>query len=315
LLTLDRRTGGLGHDHFSSVPELLREGDLLVVNRSRVVPARLLGHTAGGGRAEVLYLFPEPTNPDHFRALVRPGRRLKEGAEVRLGDSERCIVVAVHPDGARTMRFDGHPKVLDLLNQLGHLPLPPYIDRADTPLDRERYQTIYAREPGSVAAPTAGLHFTESVMNRLRKKGVEVQEIMLHVGPGTFARVDAENIADHRVPPEPYLVPEDTAAAHARARRTGGRVVAVGTTTVRTLESAFRDGELRSGPGETDLVIRPGYGFGAIDALVTNFHLPKSSLLFLVSAFAGIENIRAAYAEAISERYRFYSYGDAMFIR
>jgi S-adenosylmethionine:tRNA ribosyltransferase-isomerase len=285
-----------------------------VVNRSRVLPARLLGHTAGGGRAEVLYLFPEPTNPDHFRALVRPGRKLKEGAEVRLGESERCLVVAAHPDGARTMRFVGSTKVLDLLNQLGHLPLPPYIDRADTPLDRERYQTIYAREPGSVAAPTAGLHFTEGVIDRLRKKGVEVQEIILHVGPGTFARVDAEDIADHRVPPEPYLVPEDTAAAHTRARRNGRRVVAVGTTTVRTLESAFRDGELRSGPGETDLVIRPGHTFASIDALVTNFHLPKSSLLFLVSAFAGIENIRAAYAEAISERYRFYSYGDAMFI-
>lgn len=313
-MTLDRQTGGLGHDHFSSLPDLLREGDLLVVNRSRVVPARLLGHTAGGGGAEVLYLFPEPTNPDHFRALVRPGRKLKEGAEVRLGESERCIVVAVHPDGARTMRFDGHTKVLDLLNQLGHLPLPPYIDRADTPLDRERYQTIYAREPGSVAAPTAGLHFTEKVMERLRQKGVHIHEVMLHVGPGTFARVDAEDIADHRVPPEPFLVPEDTAAAHTRARRNGHRVIAVGTTTVRTLESAFRDGELRPGPGETDLVIRPGHPFVAIDALVTNFHLPKSSLLFLVSAFAGIPNIRASYAEAIRAGYRFYSYGDAMFI-
>lgn len=285
-----------------------------MVNRSRVVPARLLGHTAGGGRAEVLYLFPEPTNPDHFRALVRPGRKLKEGAEVRLGESERCIVVAVHQDGARTMRFDGQTKVLDLLNQLGHLPLPPYIDRADTPLDRERYQTIYAREPGSVAAPTAGLHFTEKVMDRLRKKGVHIHEIMLHVGPGTFARVDAEDIADHRVPPEPYLVPEDTAAAHTRARRNGHRVVAVGTTTVRTLESAFEDGELRPGPGETDLVIRPGHAFASIDAMVTNFHLPRSSLLFLVSAFAGVPNIRAAYAEAIRAGYRFYSYGDAMFI-
>ena len=294
---------------------MLRNGDLLVVNRSRVVPARLLGQTAGGGRAEVLYLFPEPTNPDHFRALVRPGRKLKEGAEVRLGENERCIVVAIHPDGARTMRFDGPTKVLDLLNQLGHLPLPPYIDRADTPLDRERYQTIYAREPGSVAAPTAGLHFTEHLLNRLREKGVRIHEIMLHVGPGTFARVDAEDIADHRVPPEKYLVPEETAAAYARARENGDRVVAVGTTTVRTLESATLDGRLMPGPGETDLVIRPGHRFQAVDALVTNFHLPKSSLLFLVSAFAGTETIRAAYTAAIRGEYRFYSYGDAMFVQ
>lgn len=285
-----------------------------MVNRSRVVPARLLGRTAGGGRAEVLYLFPEPTNPAHFRALVRPGRKLKEGAEVRLGENERCLVVVVHPDGARTMRFDGPTKVLDLLNQLGHLPLPPYIDRADTPLDRERYQTIYAREPGSVAAPTAGLHFTEDVMNKLRRRGVLIHEILLHVGPGTFARVDADDIADHRVPPEPFHVPDETADAFARTRERGNRVIAVGTTTVRTLETAVRGDRLVAGAGETTLVVRPGHRFQAVDALVTNFHLPQSSLLFLVSAFAGIDETRAAYAEAIRAGYRFYSYGDAMFV-
>jgi S-adenosylmethionine:tRNA ribosyltransferase-isomerase len=284
------------------------------VNRSRVLPARLLGRTAGGGRAEVLYLFPEPGDPDRFRAMVRPGRKLKEGAIVTLAEDVRCRVVAVHEDGARTMRFEGQANVIELLQRLGRLPLPPYIDRADGPLDRERYQTIYAREPGSVAAPTAGLHFTEALLDRVRGRGVAVREIMLHVGPGTFARVDAEDIEDHRVPPEKTFIPEETAEAWARARQSGHRVIAVGTTTVRTLESSLRDGRLTPGPGETDLVIRPGHRFQAIDALITNFHLPQSSLLFLVAAFVGREAILAAYAEAIRSGYRFYSYGDAMFI-
>lgn len=284
------------------------------MNRSRVLPARLLGHTVGGGKAEVLYLFPEPTGDETFRAMVRPGRKLKAGAVVILGEHERCRVVSVHPDGARTMKFEGGAKVLELLQKLGHLPLPPYIERADGPLDRERYQTIYAREPGSVAAPTAGLHFTTEVLDRIRARGAAVQEITLHVGPGTFARVDVDEIADHRVAPEKLFVPEETAEAYATARARGRRVIAVGTTSVRTLETVARDGRLRPGPGETDLVIRPGHRFQAVDALLTNFHLPKSSLLFLVAAFAGRETILSAYAEAIRSAYRFYSYGDAMFI-
>ena len=304
----------MGHSHFSALPDLLREGDLVIVNRSRVLPARLLGHTSGGGRAEVLYLFPEPTGDDTFRAMVRPGRKLKAGAVVTLGAHERCRVVRVHPDGARTMKFEGNANVLELLQRIGHLPLPPYIDRADGPLDRERYQTIYAREPGSVAAPTAGLHFTTAVLDRIRARGAAVQEIMLHVGPGTFARVDVDEIADHRVAPEKLFVPEETAEAYAKARAQGHRVIAVGTTSVRTLEAVAREGRLTPGSGETDLVIRPGHRFQAVDALVTNFHLPKSSLLFLVAAFAGRENILSAYAEAIRSAYRFYSYGDAMFI-
>lgn len=304
----------MGHSRFSALPDLLRDGDLVIVNRSRVLPARLLGRTSGGGRAEVLYLFPEPTGDDTFRAMVRPGRKLKAGAVVTLGEHERCRVMSVHPDGARTMKFEGEANVLELLQKIGHLPLPPYIDRADGPLDRERYQTIYAREPGSVAAPTAGLHFTTAVLDRIRARGAAVQEIMLHVGPGTFARVDVDEIADHRVAPEKLFVPEETAEAYARARERGHRVIAVGTTSVRTLEAVAREGRLRPGPGETDLVIRPGHRFRAVDALVTNFHLPKSSLLFLVAAFAGRENILSAYAEAIRSAYRFYSYGDAMFI-
>ena len=284
------------------------------MNRSRVLPARLLGHTSGGGRAEVFYLFPEPNGDDTFRAMVRPGRKLKEGAVVTLGEHERCRVVAVHQDGARTMKFEGEANVLDLLQRIGHLPLPPYIDRADGPLDRERYQTVYAKEPGSVAAPTAGLHFTAGLLDRIRERGVAVHEIMLHVGPGTFARVHVDDIAEHRVSPEKIFVPEETADAYAKTRAAGHRVIAVGTTTVRTLESVAANGRLRAGLGETDLVIRPGYRFQAIDALVTNFHLPKSSLLFLVAAFSGRETILSAYAEAIRSRYRFYSYGDAMFI-
>jgi S-adenosylmethionine:tRNA ribosyltransferase-isomerase len=212
------------------------------------------------------------------------------------------------------MRFEGDANVIELLQRLGHLPLPPYIDRADGPLDRDRYQTVYAREAGSVAAPTAGLHFTERLLDRLRAKGVQVGEIMLHVGPGTFTRVHAANIADHRVQPEPFFVPEETAEAYAHAKAHGRRVIAVGTTTVRTLETVESNGRLRPGPGETDLVIRPGHQFRAVDALITNFHLPKSSLLFLVCAFAGREAVLLAYAEAIRTGYRFYSYGDATFI-
>jgi len=311
---LDRRTGTLGHRQFASLPELLKPDDLLIVNRSRVVPARLLGHTRGGGQAEVLYLFPEPGRPNHFRALVRPGRRLKVDAVVDFDQNQRCRVLEVHPDGTRTMAFESATDILELLLKLGRLPLPPYIDRSDTPLDRDRYQTIYAKESGSVAAPTAGLHFTQDILDRLRAQGVRVHDVVLHVGPGTFARVDAEDIDDHRVLPEAYFVPTDTAEAYAHARAKGHRVIAVGTTTVRTLETAVQNGSLTSGPGTTDLVIRPGHTFQAIDALVTNFHLPRSSLLFLVAAFAGWPNIQKAYATAIREHYRFYSYGDAMFI-
>jgi S-adenosylmethionine:tRNA ribosyltransferase-isomerase len=212
------------------------------------------------------------------------------------------------------MRFEGDSDLLEIVQRLGHLPLPPYIDRAAGPLDLERYQTVFAQEPGSVAAPTAGLHFTEALLARIRAQGVHVHEIMLHVGPGTFARVHAEDIANHRVAPERFFVPDDTAQAYAATKARGDRVIAVGTTTVRTLESVVGHGGLRPGAGETDLMIRPGHRFQAIDAMITNFHLPRSSLLFLVSAFAGREAVLHAYEEAITEGYRFYSYGDAMFI-
>lgn len=246
--------------------------------------------------------------------MVRPGRRLREGGRITLSDDTYCEVRAVHRDGTRTLSFHGPTPILETLQRLGHLPLPPYVTRADAALDRERYQTVYAREPGSVAAPTAGLHFTEDLLRRLREREIEIQEVVLHVGPGTFSRVDATHIEDHRVPPEPYEIPADTAAAFNAARRACRRVIAVGTTTVRTLESAVENGALSPGAGSTDLVIRPGHAFRAVDALLTNFHLPESSLLFLVAAFAGRERILAAYEEAIRHRYRFFSYGDAMFI-
>jgi len=280
-----------------------------------VLPARLLGRSPTGGQAEILYLFGEKGRAAEFRALVKPGRRLKPGALVQFEGGDACRVVSVHADGSRTMAYEGASDVLDLLAREGRLPLPPYIDRAPTSEDSERYQTVYADRAGSVAAPTAGLHFTDDVLRALGEKGVRIHDVTLHVGPGTFARVDAEDIEDHRVQAESYFVPEATAEAYAAARHRGSRVVAVGTTSVRTLESAVHDGRLRSGPGETDLVVRPGHSFRAVDALITNFHLPQSSLLFLVSAFAGRERILQTYGVAIEAGYRFYSYGDAMLIQ
>jgi len=314
LLVLDRATGAIEHRTFADLAELLRPGDLLVTNRSRVFPARLLGRRAGGGAAEVLLV--RRREPFAWDALVRPGRRLRPGAVIDIAPGFR---VAVEEESAPPLRrvrllLDG----LDAdtaLERHGHVPLPPYIHRPDRPADRDRYQTIYARETGSVAAPTAGLHFTPQLLDRLRDRGVERAEIVLHVGPGTFRPVEAEDVRQHRVDPEPFSVPDETASAFDRARAERRRVVAVGTTATRALESAVGpDGRLRAGAGETDLVVVPGFRFRAVDALVTNFHLPRSSLLLLVSAFAGREQVLAACAEAVRERYRFYSYGDAMLL-
>ena len=250
---------------------------------------------------------------------MRPGRRLRPGDHVELARdvSVRLESEALKPDGRRRVRILGAGADTDaLLERLGHVPLPPYIRRPDRPEDRERYQTTFARESGSVAAPTAGLHFTPSLLKRLHERGIEITEVVLHVGPGTFRPVTVDDVADHEVAPEPYLVPAETAEAVARARNRGGRVVAVGTTSTRVLETAGRDGGLVSpGGGETGLVIVPGYRFQVVDVLITNFHLPRSSLLLLVSAFAGRESVLGAYAEAVRLGYRFYSYGDAMLIR
>jgi len=316
LMVLDRGSGAIAHRTFRDLPDLLAPGDLLVVNRSRVFPARLLGRRSGGGRAEILLV--RPLGGDDWDALVRPGRRLRVGDVVQVGDDLSVEVASgsLGVDGGRRVRLAAQSgNVADAIRRLGHTPLPPYVERADRAEDRDRYQTIYAREEGSVAAPTAGLHFTAALLERLRARGIERAEVVLHVGPGTFRPVKARRVEDHRVDAEPFVVPSETVAAVRSARALGARIVAVGTTTVRTLESAARDDRnVDAGARTTDSVILPGFRFRVVDALVTNFHLPRSSLLLLVSAFAGRERVLCAYAEAIRQRYRFYSYGDAMLV-
>jgi S-adenosylmethionine:tRNA ribosyltransferase-isomerase len=327
LLGLDRDTGAVEHGRFTELPDRLRPGDLLVTNRSRVFPARLIGRRERGGKAEILLV--RRRGGGLWDAMLRPGRRLRAGMSVEVGPGLRVLVEpdAAHeplpdeaPPGAETVvravRLvpDGISED-EALERFGHAPLPPYIRREDAPSDRERYQTVYAREPGSVAAPTAGLHFTEVLLSRLAARGVERVEIVLHVGPGTFRPVEVDDVRHHRVDPERVLIPDETAGAVERARAEGRRVVAVGTTVTRALESALdAQGRLQAGERETDLVIVPGHRFRVVSALVTNFHLPGSSLLLLASAFAGRERLLAAYREAVAERYRFYSYGDAMLI-
>ena len=320
LLVLDRATGGLEHHTVGALPALLARGDLLVVNDTRVVPARLLGRRVpSGGAVECLLL--SPRGGGRWDALMHPGQRLRPGARVVFERGGRRLggeVLARRFHGRRTVRLwteDGSD-VDGAIDRVGHVPLPPYIRRGDTPLDAERYQTVYATERGSVAAPTAGLHLTADLLEQLRRRGVGVARVTLHVGYGTFAPIRVDEVEAHRIDPEPYRVPPETAAAVRRALADGRRVVAVGTTTTRTLETAARagGGELRAGDGVSDLYLYPGVAFHVVGGLMTNFHLPRSSLLLLVSAFAGRERIREAYAEALRAGYRFYSYGDAMLI-
>lgn len=313
LLLLERAEGAVRHQRFRDLPRLLRAGDLLVVNRSRVIPARLIGRREGGGSAEILLVRRRPDGG--WDALARPGRRLRAGARIRVGEE---LTVHFEPAGRgvlRKVRLETAGDPLAVLERLGHTPLPPYIRRPDRPQDRERYQTVYAREPGSVAAPTAGLHFTPALLAALERRGIGCAALVLHVGPGTFRPVEVEDVAEHRVDPEPFWIPETTVRALAQARERGGRVIAVGTTTARALETAA-EGEpgLAARAGETSLVIVPGFRFRVVDGLLTNFHLPRSSLLLVVCAFAGRESVLSAYAEAVRAGYRFYSYGDAMLI-
>jgi len=315
LLVLDRTGGSRSHRQVRDLAECLRAGDLLVGNASRVRPARLRGRKASGGAAEALILGFLPDSPGHYRALVRCGGRLRVGQEFLFGTGSETLearLAALSESGELTLTFC--PDVSPY--SVGEMPLPPYIrrDRPD-PEDRERYQTIFACEPGSVAAPTAGLHLTEALFATLRGKGVAWSDVILHVGPGTFRPLRSEDLAAGRLPAEYFELPDATAEAIERTRAAGGRVVAVGTTTTRVLEScACEDGRVSPARGETDLFVRPGHRFRVVDALLTNFHLPRSSLLLLVAAFAGRERILDAYAEAIEEGYRFYSYGDAMLI-
>ena len=313
LLVIDRARGALEDRAFSELPELLRPGDCVVVNNSRVIPARVLARDSGGRPVELLFFAREDERC--WRALVRPGRRCRVGAELLVAGEggARLRIVGVAADGARLVEcLDG--TVEDLMRAHGLPPLPPYIERfaTPTPEDRERYQTVYARPPGSVAAPTAGLHFTAALLDRLRRRGLEVHELTLHVGPGTFRPIKTATIEDHVLPPERASIPVAVADAVHRARAEGRRVLAVGTTTTRALESAAQaDGRVRALEGDAGVYITPGYRFRVVDALLTNFHLPGSSLLVLVAAFAGRELILKSYAHAVRAGYRFYSYGDA----
>lgn len=303
----------LRHLRFHDAVELFRPGDVLVVNESKVIPARLLGRKPTGAPSEVFLLRPaEGGDPRVWEALVRPGSKLKPGRTVIVADDLSIEILDSAPGSGRAVRLVTPLSVEDALDRHGHMPLPPYIDREDEPLDRERYQTVYASVPGSVAAPTAGLHFTPEVLAALEERGVRRATLTLHVGIGTFRPVEGDP-ASHEMHSEAYTVPEATAAAVGRARDEGARVWAVGTTTVRTLESAVdARGHVRAGAGATDLFIRPPYDFRVVDCLITNFHLPRSTLLMLVAAFAGYKRAMAAYRAAVVEGYRFYSYGDAM---
>jgi S-adenosylmethionine:tRNA ribosyltransferase-isomerase len=338
------RAGGFEHTTFANLAERLVPGDLLVVNNTRVFPARLLGRRVpSGGGVECLLLGQLPTSnsqlprnlesaahpnpgsripdPGLWDALVHSGQKLKPGAEMVFERDEVRIdgeVVAMHFQGRRTIRLrTDHPGGLaDAIDRIGHIPLPPYIKRGDSVSDKDRYQTVYARERGSVAAPTAGLHFTAGQLDALAARGIERVEVTLHVGYGTFKPVRADRVEDHVVDPEHFSVTPDAAAALTRARRERRRIIAVGTTTVRTLESLTigADGDVAAASGETSLFIRPGHRFQLVDGMITNFHLPRSSLLMLVAALAGRERILDAYREAVDKGYRFYSYGDAMLI-
>ena len=300
---------------FRDVVELFEPGDVLVVNETKVIPARLLGRKPTGAPAEILLVRPAPGQEDPlvWEALVRPGGKLKPGRRVVVADDLEVEILDSSPGGGRLVRLVTGQSVEEALRLHGHVPLPPYLERDDEPLDRERYQTVYAREAGSVAAPTAGLHFTREILSALEARGVARAALTLHVGIGTFRPVESERLEGHEMHDEWYSVPEAAAAVVNSARERGGRVWAVGTTTVRTLESvADERGRVRAASGSTDLFIRPGHAFRAVDCLITNFHLPRSTLLMLVAAFAGYERTMAAYAHAIASGYRFYSYGDAM---
>ena len=310
LLVLDRQ-GPERHARVRDLPRLLCPGDLLVLNDTRVIPARLFGRRAGGGgRMELLLV--EKASDREWIALVRPGKRARPGTAIELAPNLDAEVIDREEEGRYRLRFS--EPVEPHLERLGHVPLPPYIHRPDTAADRERYQTVYARSPGAIAAPTAGLHFTEELLREIEAAGIGIARVTLHVGTGTFKPVTAERVEEHRMDSERYEIGEEAAAAIRHARERGARMVAVGTTVVRTLESAALagDGEVRAGRGATELFITPGFRFQVVDALLTNFHLPRSTLLMLVSAFAGRERVLAAYEEAIREGYRFYSYGDAM---
>ena len=312
LMTLDRKTGQIGHKHFYDIVDYLQPGDCLVMNDSRVLPARLLGHRPTGGAVEVLLL--RDLGQRRWECLCKPGRKMQPGNQVIFGNGElTATVVEVQDTGNRIVEFHYEGIFLEVLERLGKMPLPPYI-KAELE-DQERYQTVYSREIGSAAAPTAGLHFTNELLDTIRAKGVKTAFVTLHVGLGTFRPVKAEDIQQHHMHSELCMMSEETANILNETKRNGGRVICVGTTSCRTLESLVKeDGSFEAASRWTDIFIYPGYQFKAMDALITNFHLPESTLVMLVSAFAGREHVLNAYKTAVEEKYRFFSFGDAMFL-
>lgn len=313
LLVMDRKTGAWEHRHFYDLPSYLHPGDCLVLNDSRVLPARLLGHRVpSGGAVEVLLL--QDKGDGVWECLTKPGRKTQPGTELSFGDGElTATVVGAKEDGNKLVQFHYEGIFLEVLERLGKMPLPPYIK--EELADGERYQTVYSRVNGSAAAPTAGLHFTREMLDSIAASGVSIAYVTLHVGLGTFRPVKADEITDHHMHSEFCMISAETAALLNQTRQNGGRIICVGTTSCRTLESlAHEDGTFEESSAWTEIFIYPGYQFKAMDALVTNFHLPESTLIMLVSAFAGREHVLAAYNEAVKERYRFFSFGDAMFI-
>lgn len=313
LLCLDKKTGAFSHHHFYELPDFLHPGDCLILNNSRVLPARLLGsRLPGGGACEVLLLIDRGEKT--WECIVRPGKHLRVGAKMSFGSGELTAeVTEVLEGGNRMVRFSYDGIFLEVLERLGKMPLPPYIK--EELQDKERYQTVYSKVNGSAAAPTAGLHFTPELLEKIQNMGVNIGYVTLHVGLGTFRPVKEENITDHDMHSEYCVIPQETADLINKTKASGGRVICVGTTSCRTLESWARDdGHMEASAGWTDIFIYPGYKFKVMDALVTNFHLPQSTLIMLVSALAGREHVLSAYEEAVRERYRFFSFGDAMFI-
>lgn len=317
LMVVDRATGTISHRRFGDLPEIVSSGDLLVVNRSRVVKARLLGTRVGSGAPAEIFLL-QALGEGRYEAMVSPGGKLKPGRVVEIARGFTVEILEVTERRTRIVRLKAEAPfggIEEAIERHGHVPLPPYIERGDEASDVERYQTVYAREAGSVAAPTAGLHFTPALLDALAARGVRRADVVLHVGAGTFKPVETENPAEHPMHEERYLIPEETARAVAETKGAGHRVWAVGTTSVRTLEAAAdATGTVRAGAGETRIFIRPPARPRVVDALITNFHLPRSTLIMLVASFLGYELTMRAYREAIAERYRFYSYGDAMAI-
>jgi len=314
LMALSRGRESIEHRTFEDIPDYLNSGDLLVMNNTRVLPARLIGHKETGGKVEVLLTPSWNGAKGEWEAMVRNVGKVKGTVRIRF-DKEVYGVLSGMKGGRGKISFTGEKPVEDLLQEAGHIPLPPYIKREDEPLDRDRYQTVIAKENGSIAAPTAGLHFTHSMIHALREKGIKIAFITLHIGPGTFAPVKAKEVEEHRMDKEWVEITEDVAEEIDQTKKKGGRIIAVGTTTTRALESlADRKGRIKPGTGLVSLFIHPPYSFRIIDGLLTNFHLPKSTLIMLVSAFAGREFVLQAYQEAVERKYQFYSYGDAMLI-